>query len=512
MTDARRHRALVWSLIVLASLLLVVSMTANWVQRTALDTNEIEDTTDQILADEDVQDALSIYLVDQLYATVDVKAEIEDALPSQAKALAAPVAAASRQLALDVSEKALASPRVQALVSDVIRLSHHQFANLIRNKDQYVTTTGRDVKLDYGRVLAELASRLGVDANTIKQVQSVVREASTNLKQGLTKAQSEINSVQAEIAQIQGGTLDPQTRKNLETLNQTATDLQTELASLEKAVTAAQEKAPSQLQSRLDQLDARLSDLDRRLDALEARTSAVLEDPSQANLDQLNTLLSATEERVTALLGRPIVQSPGQLVLIKDSQLSGIQDAVRALRNLGFVLPLLVFLLYIGAIYLAGGWRREALIAAGGGILISMLLVLLIRRLAGHAVVDSLAGSETVRPAVQSVWDIVSSGLRERALFLLVIGISFVGGGILAGPGRYAVAARRSLAPYLRDHPVFVYLVVAAAFLLWLTFIPGIENLAQVLVILALAALAVVGVEVLRRQTAREFPSGSQRS
>jgi hypothetical protein len=33
---------------------------------------------------------------------------------------------------------------------------------------------------------------------------------------------------------------------------------------------------------------------------------------------------------------------------------------------------------------------------------------------------------------------------------------------------------RRFLAPYLRDHPVAVYAVVAAAFLLWLSFIPGI--------------------------------------
>jgi hypothetical protein len=42
-------------------------------------------------------------------------------------------------------------------------------------------------------------------------------------------------------------------------------------------------------------------------------------------------------------------------------------------------------------------------------------------------------------------------------------------------------------------------------FLLWLTFIPGINNLGQVLVIVLLAVLAVVGIEVLRRQTAREF-------
>ena len=68
---------------------------------------------------------------------------------------------------------------------------------------------------------------------------------------------------------------------------------------------------------------------------------------------------------------------------------------------------------------------------------------------------------------------------------------------------------RRFLAPYLRDQPVVVYAVLAFIFLLWLTFLPTINNLGQVLVILVLAALAVVGVEILRRQTAREFPPGA---
>ena len=72
-----------WSLIVLASVLLIVSITANWVQRAALDTDQVVDTTDQILADKDVQEALSIYLVDQLYATVDVQGPIEQKLPKQ---------------------------------------------------------------------------------------------------------------------------------------------------------------------------------------------------------------------------------------------------------------------------------------------------------------------------------------------------------------------------------------------------------------------------------------------
>ena len=50
--------------------------------------------------------------------------------------------------------------------------------------------------------------------------------------------------------------------------------------------------------------------------------------------------------------------------------------------------------------------------------------------------------------------------------------------------------------------------VAAVVFLLWLAFTPAINNLGQVLVIVALAVLAVVGIELLRRQTAEEFPPG----
>jgi len=67
------------------------------------------------------------------------------------------------------------------------------------------------------------------------------------------------------------------------------------------------------------------------------------------------------------------------------------------------VLPLLALALYLAAIYLAKGWRRETLIAGRGGILGAALLVLLTRRLIGGAVVDSVASSDAVKPAVTAV-------------------------------------------------------------------------------------------------------------
>jgi hypothetical protein len=508
----RRRRVLVWSMIVVASVLLVFSITANWVQRAVLDTDEVANTSDEILSDQDVQEALSIYLVDQLYANVDVQGQIEEKLPDNAKALAAPVAAATRQLALNVSEKALASPRVQELVSQSIRVSHGQFVRLIEDEGEFVSTTGGAVTLQYGDVIADLATRLGVDPATISNIRSVVQDLSQDLKQRLTTTQTRIKTVRAALADVQGGTLSPELEQNLQALQTNTEELQAKIAALDSKLEGVQGKAPAQLQDRLAKLDERLSDLDGRLTTVADRTTAVLEDPEQANVDGLDAALASAQARVTAALDRQALQNPGQLVVLKSGQLDGVQTLVGALRNLGFALPLLVLLLYMAAIYLATGWRRQALIAAGGGILAATLLVLLTRRLLGGAVVDSVAGSETVKPAIQSVWDVVSGALRERALFALVIGLAFVGAGLLAGPGRYAVAARRGLAPHLRDHRVAVYFAVAVLFLLWLTVMPGLNNLGQVLVILLLAVLAVVGIEVLRRQTAHEFPPHPNRS
>jgi hypothetical protein len=502
----------VWSLVVLASVVLFVSMIANWVQTQVLDSGEFSNSTDKILQNKDVQEQLSIFAVDQLYANVDVQAQIEQRLPPPAAPLAAPVTAATRQLATNVAETALASPQVQQLVATAINGAQQRFVSLIEDKGKFVSTQGGDVTLEYGSFVADLASRLGVDPSVISQIQGFIQQYSTELKQRLTTIQSRIQSTRATLSQAQGGTLSPEIQQNLTTLESDAAQLHTTVASLQQKIAGIQPKAPAQLQGRLSDLQGRLAKLDKRAVAAQAQAAAVLKDPSQANILKLDPTLADLQTRVTDLQNRQAVQHPGELVVMKSSELSGLQDLVKALRNLGFVLPVLALVLYLAAIYLAKGWRRETLIAAGGGILGATLLALLTRRLLGSAVTDSVASSDAVKPAVTAVFNIISNGLRERALFVLVIGLGFIGGGLLAGPGRHEVAVRRFLAPYLREQPVVVYAVLAVIFLLWLTLLPTINNLGQVLVILVLAALAVVGVEILRRQTAREFPDASTTS
>ena len=494
-------------LVVLASVVLLFSMIANWVQTQVLDSNQLSDQTSAILKNPDVQEQLSIFAVDQLYANVDVQAAIQQRLPSAAQPLAVPITALTRQLATNVAQKALASPEVQSLVANAVGQAQARFVNLIENKSQFVSTTGGQVTLEYGSVIADLATRLGVDPATISKIQGLVQEYSTDLRQRLTTAQTNIQAARASLAQVKQGQLSSQTRQDLQTLRTNTAELQTTVASLEKKIKSVQTKVPAQLQSKLSDLAGLLSDLDARLTALDQHISAVLQNPSKANVVKLDPALAGLESRVTALLNRQAVQHPGELVLMQSNQLSGLQDLVGALRSLGFVLPLLALLLYVSALYLAKGWRREAMISVGGGILTAALVILVARRLIGGAVVNSVVSSDEVKPAVAAIWDIVSGGLRERALFVLVIGVGFIGGGVLAGPGRHAMAVRRFLAPYLRDRPVVVYSVLAVLFLLWLTIMPGINNLGQVIVIIILGLLAVFGVELLRRQTAREFPA-----
>jgi hypothetical protein len=81
----------------------------------------------------------------------------------------------------------------------------------------------------------------------------------------------------------------------------------------------------------------------------------------------------------------------------------------------------------------------------------------------------------------------------------------------LAGQTAWAVAVRRTVAPYLRQ-PEIAYgalAVLVGIVFLWWAPTPATRKPATAIVLIALLTL---GLEALRRQTAREFPAGPDRS
>jgi Short C-terminal domain len=204
-------------------------------------------------------------------------------------------------------------------------------------------------------------------------------------------------------------------------------------------------------------------------------------------------------------LGITLPPANGQLVIMRSNQLKTAQDIANAVKNLAIVLPALAIVLFALAVYLARGRRRRTLRTTGWCFVLIGVALLLIRRIAGNAVVDGLVKVPSNKPAVHDVWNIGTSLLHDIAIAMIVYGIIVVVAAWLAGPTRPAVATRNFLAPSLRDSPAVAYGVAGAVLLLVVLWgpTPAFRNIWWILVFAVLLAL---GVTMLRRETAREFP------
>ena len=137
------------------------------------------------------------------------------------------------------------------------------------------------------------------------------------------------------------------------------------------------------------------------------------------------------------------------------------------------------------------------------------MLVFAGRAIIESGVTSSLVKVEANRPAVEAVMSIATGMLSEIAGAFVIVGIPLIAAAWFAGPARLAVKARRAIAPFLRDQPEWTFGIVA--FIMLLIFIwgpiPATHKPAGIIVFLA---LALFGTEVLRRQTAGEFPDANQ--
>jgi hypothetical protein len=370
MTDTRSKRTpfrrTSIALVFLASIIGFFAVFAVWAKRQVLETNTWTDTSTKLLANHDVQTALSTFLVDEIYANVDVEAELRKALPPRADVLAGPAAGGIREIAYNAALRALATTQVQEAWKQANAQAHAAFINLIEGGGSTLSTTGGDVTLNLEAVAEQVGSRAGVDVAS---------------------------------------------------------------------------KLP----------------------------------PDAA-----------------------------QLELIHSDQLGFAQDMVNLLRKLAYILPFVALGLYALAIYLARGRRRETVRAAGLGFIAIGIVVLIARGLAGNLVVDSLASTDSVKPAVDAVWSIGTSLLSGAGAAMIGYGIVIVLGAFLAGPTPIARACRRDLTPVLRDRKVgYAVLVVILLLAFWWSPTEGFRRLIPSLVLIA---LLVAGFEGLRRQAIRDFP------
>jgi uncharacterized membrane protein len=243
----------------------------------------------------------------------------------------------------------------------------------------------------------------------------------------------------------------------------------------------------------------------RLLDVLEDRGTNV----STANGDVTLNLqgILAQNERFAGL-SKKLPPDAAQLEIIHSDQLELAQDLTHFMKALAIVLVALALGLLALAVYLARDWRREALRDAGIGLAAAGALGLIARGLAGNALTDSLAKTDSVKPAIHATWDISTSLFQQAAVATLLYGLVILLAAWLAGPGRAAVSTRTGLAPWLRE-PRFAYGGLAAIVLLVVAWGPT-PATRKFLPVVIMIGLLVWGMEVLRRQTAHEHPDASR--
>jgi hypothetical protein len=158
-----QRRVLPLTLITIGSVLAVLAIFALWANRQLLDTDNWTETSSELLENDEIRGQLAIFLVDELYANVDVQAELAEAFPPRLQPLAGPAAGALQGLGVRGVDTLLERPRAQALWEQANRRAHARLLQVVEDGGgDAVSTGGGNVTLDLKALLEQTSERFGV--------------------------------------------------------------------------------------------------------------------------------------------------------------------------------------------------------------------------------------------------------------------------------------------------------------------------------------------------------------
>jgi hypothetical protein len=174
-----RHRFLIGTLFVLGTIVGIVAVLAVWANRQALNTDNFTNTSSQVLADQHVQSALSAYMVNQLFSSGAVEAQVKSALPTQFGAVAGPLTSGLEQVAGNLAPKVLASSPAQEAFRRSVHASHATLMKIIDGGGTAVSTNGGVVTLNVRALVDQLATTLGVQEQVASARSKLQQNAGT---------------------------------------------------------------------------------------------------------------------------------------------------------------------------------------------------------------------------------------------------------------------------------------------------------------------------------------------
>jgi hypothetical protein len=183
------------ALLALGTLIALIGIFSIWVNRQALNTDNWVNTSDQLLQNEEIQTQLSTYMTNQLFANVDVQAELQKALPPRLAPLAGPAAGGLQQLAPQIAQKAIATSQFEGLWEAANRAAHETLLKVLDGGGPAVSTESGEVTLDLGALLEQVGGRLGIGGNIASKIPADAGELTILKSEQLSTAQSAVTLI-----------------------------------------------------------------------------------------------------------------------------------------------------------------------------------------------------------------------------------------------------------------------------------------------------------------------------
>jgi hypothetical protein len=159
-----------WVLVVLAATIGLISALNVWVKRQALSTDNWTNSSSQLLENSEIRNAISVYLVDQLYQKVDVGQALAQRLPPATKPLAPPIAAALEPALERTANTFLGRPRVQQLWENANRRAHQLFIAVLDGKHGLLQSTNGNVVLNLRPILERFVEQTGIGGRVLERL------------------------------------------------------------------------------------------------------------------------------------------------------------------------------------------------------------------------------------------------------------------------------------------------------------------------------------------------------
>jgi hypothetical protein len=193
---SRKRRIVIWTLVVLATVLALVSILTTFVNRQMLDNTAWKKATTQVIEDPQVQSAIGNFTVNQLYENVDVTAALQKRLPPRLQSLAPTISGALEQPAARGVALLLQRPKVQQVFINASAIAHQKLVNVLENKTGYGIQTGTGVvTLNLHELVVELGTQLGLSSSTLAKLPAKAGTVTLLKSSQLSAAQTGVRAI-----------------------------------------------------------------------------------------------------------------------------------------------------------------------------------------------------------------------------------------------------------------------------------------------------------------------------